>query len=106
MYDVQLPVGLPDDQIVFSASYLFPRGYLLEARQVIFFDPREYYSLATAADRSALSWAISRLNENLPEKEFVFVGSRQRGALIRIWVFLSVMRIFKKQGHSLSFQGR
>lgn len=80
VYDVQLPAGLPEDQVVFSSSYLVPRGYLPEIRQVVFVDPREYFLLAAGEDRSALSRTISRLNDKLPAKNFILVGPGRWGS--------------------------
>jgi len=80
VYDVELPVGLPEEEIVFDSSYLVPRGYLPELRQVIFVDPKKYYALETPEQRAAVGRVISRLNEQLGPKQFLFVGPGRWGS--------------------------
>jgi len=81
VYDVQLPAGVPEEEIIFSSEYLVPRGYLPEVRQVIFIDPQAYYDLSSPSERSALSRGIAKLNRELGEKEFICVGPGRWGSV-------------------------
>lgn len=80
VYDVELPVGLPEEEIIFASSFLVPRGYLPEIRQVIFVDPARYYALQTPEQRAAVGRLISNLNEQLEPKKFIFVGPGRWGS--------------------------
>jgi hypothetical protein len=80
VYDVELPVGLPAEEIVLGSSYLVPRGYLPDVRQVIYVDPAAYYALETPAQRTAVGRVISQLNELLEPKRFIFVGPGRWGS--------------------------
>ena len=81
VYDVQFPAGLSEERIIFSSSYLVPRGYLSSIHYVVFVKPEVYYALETAAERTAVARAIGALNEVLGRKEFICLGPGRWGSV-------------------------
>lgn len=94
-YAVRLPKGLPSEDVIFSTHYMVPRGYLSGIRYVLFVNPDGYYSLPSQSARNEISMAISRLNVELGEKEFICVGPGRWGSTnTDLGVFVSYADIY------------
>lgn len=76
---VDLPVNLPDDQIVFSSSIMVAGGWLEEINYVLFVPPESYFSLPTQSARNKLERAIGKLNQALGDENFICVGPGRWG---------------------------
>jgi hypothetical protein len=77
--DAHLPKNLPSEDIIFSTPRMAPRGRIPDIHYVLFVTPQGYFSLPTAAARSALAQEISRLNKILAGKRFICVGPGRWG---------------------------
>ncbi len=80
-YEVRLPENILPDDVVLSTRFMVPRGYLSNIRYVLFVNPDGYYSLPTQSDRHKISMAISSLNGEFGEKEFICVGPGRWGSV-------------------------
>lgn len=76
-----VPEGLVKEDILFSTRFMVPRGFLPGIRHVIFVRPEVYFRLPTAAARTMVSQAITRLNNQLPEKTFICIGPGRWGSI-------------------------
>jgi hypothetical protein len=76
---VRVPKGLSPDEIVFSTSFMVPRGFLSGIRYIVFVSPERYLALPREVDRKAVGRVISQLNAALPEKSFICVGHGRWG---------------------------
>ncbi len=81
VYAVSFPHGVPEADIVFATSYMVPRGVLQDVRYVVFVQPEEYFSLATAGERHAVARTVGALNSALPAKGFICVGPGRWGSV-------------------------
>lgn len=95
-HQVQIPKGIPDEDIIFSSHFIVPRGFLTNIQYVVFIDHKAYFSLATSASRSEVSGVISKLNTCLDEKSFICIGPGRWGSTnTDLGVFVSYADIFK-----------
>jgi len=76
---VDLPVNLPENQIIFSSSIMVAGGWLEEINYVLFVPPESYFSLPTQSARNKLERAIGKLNQALGEENFICVGPGRWG---------------------------
>jgi hypothetical protein len=76
-----VPEHLPKEDVLFSTSFMVPRGQLENIRHVLFVPPESYYALETDKARKDLGEVISALNSALPEKSFICVGPGRWGSL-------------------------
>jgi len=79
---VRVPADLAPEDVVFSTSFMVPRGLLSDIRYVVFVSPEAYLALPSEAERKGIGRAISRLNEALPEKSFICVGPGRWGTTV------------------------
>jgi len=77
---VEIPAGIPEDDIIFRTYELIPDGQVEGARYIIFADPRRYRQLADPTVRLELGRAIGRLNERLENESFVLMGPGRWGS--------------------------
>ncbi len=79
-----LPPRIPDDlleeNILFSTSFMVPRGYLTDINYVLFIKPGSYFGMATPTARNLISQTIARLNNLLEEKSFICIGPGRWGS--------------------------
>lgn len=76
----QIPEGLLKEDILFSTSFMVPRGYLTGIRYVLFINPESYFALETSAERNHISQTIARLNAMLEDKSFICIGPGRWGS--------------------------
>lgn len=77
--EARLPDNISTEDIMFSTRRMVPQGRVSEIRYVVFVSPERYFALNSPAARSELGRAISRLNELLAGKTFIFVGPGRWG---------------------------
>jgi hypothetical protein len=95
IHHTQIPQNLPEEDIVFSTQFIVPRGYLSDINQVIFVNPKEYFSLPTPAARNEVSITISKLNSTLEENKFICIGPGRWGSTnTDLGVFVSYADIY------------
>lgn len=77
----QIPEGLPQENILFSTSFMVPRGYLTGIRYILFIHPEAYFALETSTERNRISQTIARLNSMLEDKSFICIGPGRWGSM-------------------------
>ena len=77
---VALPVGLKDEEIIFSTHFMVPEGFVERVEYVVFVPPEAYFTLPTLASRQLLARTIGKLNKALSEKAFICVGPGRWGS--------------------------
>jgi len=78
---IHIPAGLKIDDLVFTTTFMVPRGYLSNIRHVIYIDPEAYYALDSDRSRKELRGLISQVNQKLPPKTFICVGPGRWGSV-------------------------
>lgn len=76
----QIPKDLQQENILFSTSFMVPRGFLTSIRYVLFINPEAYFALGTSAERNQISQTIARLNSMLEDKSFICIGPGRWGS--------------------------
>jgi hypothetical protein len=93
---VHIPDNIPEENIIFSTTYMVPQGYLRDIHYVLFVKPEKYLGLETPALRGQVSQAIARLNNLLEEKAFICVGPGRWGSTnLDLGVYVSYADIHK-----------
>ena len=77
---VEIPSGIPDEDVIFRTYELIPDGRVEGARYIVFADPRRYRELADPTMRLELGRVIGRLNERLANETFVLMGPGRWGS--------------------------
>jgi len=77
--DVDLPVTLKAEDIIFSTRRMVPRGTVPHIRWVLFVPPEGYFALVSSAERNRLERAIGQLNAALKDEPFICVGPGRWG---------------------------
>lgn len=77
---VPLPVGLNNEDIIFSTHFMVPEGFVDHVEYVLFVPPEAYYRLPSIASRQKLARMIGRLNKSMGEKKFICVGPGRWGS--------------------------
>ena len=77
--DVSIPSGLLPKEIVFSTSFMVPRGKVTGIGYVLFVPPESYFAMPTPDDRIALERTIGKLNAALAGETFICIGPGRWG---------------------------
>lgn len=77
---VKLPSGVPDGDIVFTASRFVTTGLLGGIEYLVYVDPEAYDSLETVEELAEVGSIVSRLNSRLPARRFVLMGPGRWGS--------------------------
>jgi hypothetical protein len=80
MGDIEIPSGIPDEALIFSASKLVPQGVVSGLRYIVYIDPVEYSHLPDKVIRLELARVIGRLNKRLEGECFVLMGPGRWGS--------------------------
>ena len=77
--DVQMPVDLEPEDIIFSSQTMVPQGAVQDIQYVLFVPSEGYFSLETQSERTQLERTIGQLNAALKDKTFIAVGPGRWG---------------------------
>ncbi len=77
--EVQFPVNLKDEDIVFSTQRMVPQGTVQNIRYILFVTAEGYFSLTSQAERTQLERAIGQLNAALKDEIYIAVGPGRWG---------------------------
>ena len=77
--DVQIPVDLQNENIIFSTQRMVPQGAVQNIRYILFVPSEGYFSLTSQAERTQLERSIGQLNAALKDETFIAVGPGRWG---------------------------
>ncbi len=77
--EVQIPIELRNEDIVFSTQRMVPQGVVQNIRYILFVPSEGYFNLTSQAERSQLERTIGRLNAALMGQTFIAVGPGRWG---------------------------
>ncbi|NOH01123.1 MAG: hypothetical protein HND47_03680 [Chloroflexi bacterium] len=77
--DVQIPVDLHEENIIFSSHTMVPHGAVEGIRYVLFVPSEGYFRLESQDERAQLERAIGQLNSALKDETFIAVGPGRWG---------------------------
>lgn len=75
-----LPYSLLPQDVIFSTTFVVPRGHIRRIDYVIYIPPQGYFALKSENDRSRLARTIGKLNAALKGKEFICIGPGRWGS--------------------------
>jgi hypothetical protein len=76
---MDLPVTLQAEDILFSTRRMVPHGTIPSIRWVLFVPPEGYFGLTSSTERNRLERAIGRLNAAMKDESFICVGPGRWG---------------------------
>ncbi len=76
---VQIPVDLPEENVIFSTNFMVPEGLIPDIEYVIYVPPEKYYAMATQQARTNLCRAIGKMNTLLSKEIFICIGPGRWG---------------------------
>jgi hypothetical protein len=71
---VPIPKEMSRENVVFSANRFVPNGRSTNITHIVYVDPDAYEALDEESRHGALEPAVSRLNDLLPKRQFIFMG--------------------------------
>lgn len=77
---VELPINLVQEDIIFSTRFVVPEGVIPEVRYVVYVPAQGYFALPTHEARAQLVRAISRLNDLMKDELFICIGPGRWGS--------------------------
>lgn len=77
---VPLPIGLKEEEIIFSTTFMVPQGHIDRVNFVLFIPPESYFSLSTLNRRHELGRAVGQANSALTKEPFICVGPGRWGS--------------------------
>ncbi|MBL8101603.1 MAG: hypothetical protein JNM02_03660 [Anaerolineales bacterium] len=77
--EVQLPIDLQNENIIFSTQRMVPQGAVQNIRYILFVPSEGYFSLTSQSERTQLERAIGQLNSALKDETFIAVGPGRWG---------------------------
>ena len=80
MGDVGVPEGIPDQDLILTASKLIPQGVVPGIRYIVYIDPVEYSQTPDYVTRLELARVVGRLNKRLEGERFILVGPGRWGS--------------------------
>lgn len=78
--NVEIPHGIPDEDKVFSANRLVPRGRVPAIRYIVYVDPDAYSAIPDHMTRLELARLTGRLNKRLEGERFILMGPGRWGS--------------------------
>lgn len=75
-----IPDAIPPERVVFSANKYVTNGRVPDIEFIVYVDPDEHRSLATAAELRDVGHAVGRLNQVLPRRRFILLGPGRWGS--------------------------
>ncbi len=75
-----LPYSLLPQDVIFSTTFVVPRGHIRRVDYVIYVPPEGYFALKSEAERSKLARTIGKLNAAMKGQEFICVGPGRWGS--------------------------
>lgn len=80
MGDVGVPEGIPEQDLILTASKLIPQGVVPGIRYIVYIDPVEYSQTPDYVTRLELARVVGRLNKRLEGERFILVGPGRWGS--------------------------
>jgi hypothetical protein len=77
---VEIPTGVPEHDVLFTADHLVPQGRVQRIRHIVFVDPRAYARIPDETTRLQIARVVGRLNQALEEKSFILMGPGRWGS--------------------------
>jgi hypothetical protein len=78
--NITIPDSIPDQDELFTSSWLVPDGQVNNIRYIVFIDPLKYREIPDLVTKRELGRAISRLNQILGEERFILLGPGRWGS--------------------------
>lgn len=106
---VQLPADILPEDVVFSTTFIVPRGHLEDIHYVVFVSPEAYFALPTPEARNQVGRVVGQLNKVLTDIPFICIGPGRWGTTNHdLGVFVGYADIFNASalvelsGHGIS----
>jgi pyruvate, water dikinase len=76
----EIPVGIPKEEIIFSANRFITNGNVTDITHIVYVDPFKYGELDKQQDFATVGRVIGRLNLILPRRQFILMGPGRWGS--------------------------
>jgi hypothetical protein len=77
---VQIPSGIPEEDVIFSSSKLVPHGLVPRIRYVVYVDPEKYDGIADPSTKLQLARVVGHINQRLEGERFILMGPGRWGS--------------------------
>ncbi len=77
---MEIPAGIPDDTILFTARRYVSNGQVADITHIVYVDPEKYGEIPGLTELAAVGLAVGRLNQILPNRQFVLIGPGRWGS--------------------------
>ncbi len=75
-----IPHDLKPEEVLFSAHRFVSNGIVSNITHLVYVDPMQYQTLSERSDLLAVGRAVGRLNEVLPDRQFILIGPGRWGS--------------------------
>ncbi len=77
---VEIPSGVPDDSILFTANRYVSNGRVPDMTHIVYVDADRYGEMAELTDLVGVGQAVGKLNKLLPRRRFALLGPGRWGS--------------------------
>lgn len=77
---VKIPTNIVKNRIIFTANKYVTNGRLKNIQYLVYVNSEEYENLEQREDMQAIATIVSKLNEQLPKRQFILMGPGRWGS--------------------------
>ncbi len=75
-----IPKDIPESALVFSANRYISNGHVPDITHIVYVDPHKYSEIGDKQELINVGRAVSKLNINLPKRQFILMGPGRWGS--------------------------
>ena len=75
-----IPKDIPESALVFSANRYISNGHVPDITHIVYVDPQKYSEIGDRQELINVGRAVSKLNNNLPKRQFILMGPGRWGS--------------------------
>ena len=75
-----IPKDIPKEALVFSANRYVSNGHVPDITHIVYVDPQKYNEIGSKKQLLDVGRAVSKLNVNLPKRQFILMGPGRWGS--------------------------
>jgi len=77
---VPIPKNIPDSELVFNANRYISNAYVPDITHIVYVDPQKYSEIGDKQELANVGRVVSKLNINLPKRQFILMGPGRWGS--------------------------
>jgi pyruvate,water dikinase len=77
---MEIPAAISDESILFTARRYVSNGQVADITHIVYVDPEKYGEIPELTELAAVGLAVGKLNQILPNRQFILIGPGRWGS--------------------------